>query len=101
MRYLKMRQGQATPPQVQSEPQPRSLSSEPTTLAQLIERSDLQATVFVPNNIRTLPNLLAIMREVEKRYGKVAEYRCPPVVSVHLNYFSTRYPRNFLHCFML
>ena len=49
--------------------------------AELIHRPDLRATIFIPGNVGSLPNLLAIIRETERRYGPIAEYRCPTVVS--------------------
>lgn len=41
----------------------------------------VHATVFVPGTVRSLPNLLAIIAEVERLYGPVAEFRCPTIVS--------------------
>ena len=49
--------------------------------AEQIHRPELQATIFVPGTVGSLPNLLAIVREAERRYGPITEYRCPTVVS--------------------
>ena len=48
--------------------------------AEQIHRPELQATIFVPGTVGSLPNLLAIVREAERRYGPITEYRCPTVV---------------------
>jgi hypothetical protein len=54
------------------------------TIAEQIHCPDLQATIFVPGTVGPLINLLAIIREAERRYGSIAEYRCPTVVSAAL-----------------
>lgn len=68
-------------PSHSSSPPPRSSRAKHKLLADLINRPDLQATVFVPGNVGTLANLLAIVRETERRYGTIAEFRCPTAVS--------------------
>jgi hypothetical protein len=39
----------------------------------------LHASIFVPGNVRTLPVLFAIVRETERRWGRIVEFRCPTV----------------------
>ena len=37
------------------------------------------ASVFVPGDVGNLLNLFAVIRETEKRFGRIVEFRCPTV----------------------
>ena len=52
-----------------------------------IDRPELQATIFVPGTMGSLPNLLAIVREAQGRYTPITEYRYPTVVSFKAQLF--------------
>lgn len=77
----------AAPPQ----PLPRPNSTSPNVNRSLYDQINdhtLHASVFVPGNVGSLPNLFAIVREAERRYGTIAEFRCPTVPYVSANAIS-------------
>ena len=76
-------------PDTAAPPRPNSTSApspnKNRSLYDQINDHTLHASVFVPGNVGSLPNLFAIVREAERRYGTIAEFRCPTVPYVNAN----------------
>ncbi|SRR5258708_32085177 len=62
------------PPQQIPTLPPPSFPSPPAS-----EASKYHASILVNKKVKTLSNLLAVIRETEKRFGPILEYRCPTV----------------------